>query len=208
MDMDELKVILNTMIDSKVLCNIGKEGNESFKIYEEENFQSMDEIFSQTSEVSESTNNIDQYINAQFYETLITRIKTEVNLAVETKFLLSEQSVLCRNNNHTSSDNNYTVKGENDTLINSFNSEIAFLRSELASKNKIIEMMIKDNSNKYDIIHEIKLNDAIVKNIQQSKSILNYNQDKRVSSININKNLERSSSKDGDENELRDNKKS
>ena len=79
MDMDELKEILNAMIDSKMICNIGKEGNESFKIYEEENFQSMDEVFSQTSEIPEPTNNLEHYINTQFYETLITRIKTEVN---------------------------------------------------------------------------------------------------------------------------------
>ena len=71
----------------------------------------MDEVFSQTSEVSESTNNIEQYINTLFDEILITRIKTEVYLAVETKFLLSEQSALSRNINDTSNDNNYTVKG-------------------------------------------------------------------------------------------------
>ena len=45
-----------------------------------------------------------------------------------------------------------------------------------------------------------KLNDANVKNnVQQSKTTPNYNQDKRGNIMNINNNLERSSSKDGDE---------
>ena len=72
------------------------------------------------------------------------------------KICLYKKRLLSRNNNHTSSDNNRIVKGDNDTLINSLNSEIAVLRSELASTNKIIEMMIKDNSNKYDMIYEKK----------------------------------------------------
>ena len=44
-----------------------------------------------------------------------------------------EQNLLSINN-HISRDKNPTVKGDNDILINSLNSEIAFQRSELAIK--------------------------------------------------------------------------
>ena len=57
MELDELKEMLNVMIDKKVICNTGKEGNESLQVCVEENSQSADDI-SHTPELhSESTNN-------------------------------------------------------------------------------------------------------------------------------------------------------
>ena len=47
--------------------------------------------------------------------------------------------------------NNDKTSNTNDLLINSLKDEIIFLRKELASKNKIIEVVRKDNAHKTQI---------------------------------------------------------
>ena len=167
LDIDELKDTINTMVDSGVLHDIGKEGVESFIICEEVNSEDTN---SQTPELNDDAiENIEQFINAQFYETLILRVKTEVKLAVET--LLSEKNLSIKKK--VSNDNIQIGNDSNkDILIDSLNSEIQFLRSELASKNTIIEIMVKDNSIKsnssYDTIITKTVENTLNKNLEIS----------------------------------------
>ena len=105
----------------------------------------------------------DLYINEQFHKTLLKMIENEVNnqFSVDiknnmSKLIKEEINVVASTSNlinkpkflHNSNDsieNTLKCKG-NDILISSLNSQIAFLRNELALKNKIIEMLFNERS--------------------------------------------------------------
>ena len=105
---------------------------------------------------------------------MFNRIKDEVNLAVNKKLnLLSVNSFKPLSNvNHLQHHAKDCVSNHNDLLIKTLNSEIQFLRDELASKNKIIEMIINDHKN--NGINECKGNN-VSKDI--SECVSNNNND-------------------------------
>ena len=126
-------------------------------------------------------------INDEFDTTLINRIKSEINLALESKNIATnktddEQRL---NANHISNANHLK---NNDILINTLQSEIKFLREEVASKITIIEIMlnrkplndtIKKNLNDGSSSSEIQINNIEVNDNDTSKVInedmKNYN---------------------------------
>ena len=72
-------------------------------------------------------------------ENISNLIREEINVVVST--LSSTNNPTCL---HNSSDSIQCTCKSKEILTTSLNSEITFLRNEIASKNKIIEMLIND----------------------------------------------------------------
>ena len=84
---------------------------------------------------------MENFVNDKFYEILVNRIKSEITLALTERNLLSvnsDDSILLSVNS------NNAVK--QDALITALNDEITFLRNEILSEDKIIELIIKERS--------------------------------------------------------------
>ena len=140
----------------------GNDERESFYILEDENMKDDEDI-----EVIVPSGDLEKFTNDEFYTTLINRIKFEINLALESKSIApnktdDEQRL---NANHITN---------NDILINTLQSEVKFLREEVASKNTIIEIMLNRNT----------LNDTTKKNINDGSS----SSEMQINSIEVNEN--------------------
>ena len=83
----------------------------------------------------ESLHDVKEFIDNKLYSTLIDRIKREVKNEIKNALNSNQLNADIRND---------IVNDNNDSLITSLKSEIDFLRNELLSKDKIIEMIIKD----------------------------------------------------------------
>ena len=120
-----------------VIFDGGKGGKESYYI--------NDPSKKDTNSVNKDTLNIDSsfsgedsniysYVNDKFHETLINMIKLEVKN--EFKSINNEHSLSPKPITHI----NYT----DNPIITTLQSEVEFLRKELLSKDKVIELLIKD----------------------------------------------------------------
>ena len=138
LDMDTIKDTLNNMVEKNILSNDEKDGKESFNLCNHENLQETNTNLS----VTDPEQIVENILDGLFYETLITRIKAEVKIAMDENTIEKE-----RNNKSL----NHLRMEEYTTLIESLKSEISFLRSELLSKDKIIDMVLKDKSLKCDV---------------------------------------------------------
>ena len=85
---------------------------------------------------------MENFINEQFYDILVNRIKSEIKIALKEDSVLSSKFRNPITNELNPNDNLHV--NNNNTLIDALKSEIDFLRNEVASKNKIIELLIKD----------------------------------------------------------------
>ena len=77
---------------------------------------------------------------------MINRIKSEVKMAINEHSLLNEKTT------NPLSDKSNIISSKDDSnviLVNSLKSEIDFLRTEIQSKDKIIEIIIKDKHINY-----------------------------------------------------------
>ena len=81
---------------------------------------------------------VHDYIEDKFHETLINLIKKEVTSCVKTE---SHESNLL---NITARDINFNDTNDN-AFITSLRNEVNFLKDEIRSKNKIIELLIENN---------------------------------------------------------------
>ena len=114
-----------------MIYDIGKEGKGYFNVTAELNSETEEN----GNMLDGSTENLEKYINDEFYLTLINRIKSEV------KITFSEHNSTA---NHLEQSYNCISSsiGRNDMLIESLKSEIDFLRKELQSQDKIMEIII------------------------------------------------------------------
>ena len=88
------------------------------------------------SDDGESLHLVTEFIDKEFYSTLINRMKLEVKNEIK--------NVLNANELNLNIPKDMTNDVNNDSLITSLKSEIDFLRKEILSKDKIIELIIKD----------------------------------------------------------------
>ena len=165
--MEQLKDVIKLLLEKKLICDKGKEGSESFFILENilSNEEASDEEASDE-EASDDTRNenlIEAYINEKFYETLVNKIKGEVKMAVSIE--LNEKHILshiAKSSNELNTGSNYVnndgnsitndalqtnVHSRKDTLIESLKEEINFLRNQVKSQNRIIELMTVKSNN-------------------------------------------------------------
>ena len=148
LDMENLKNILNVLIEKKIICDKGKEGHESFCLLDNEHESIIleDEVCNENTMINDP---VEEYINIKFYEILINKIKEEVKNTVDTE--LKKHMLLSKNTNDLRTINaNETTemdKSVNGVLIEALRSEIVFLRNEMSSKDTIIKLLINDRDN-------------------------------------------------------------
>ena len=146
-DMETLKVILNNMVEENFLRMVKKGGKESFYI----NIEELNEDNNKHGE----DNDIFEYVNEKFLVTLRNMIEEEATCQINkdsfkegvANFIKEEIKFTFDNLNLDKSDNitPHVVSKDfkdTETLINSLNNEISFLRQEVQAKNKIIELLI------------------------------------------------------------------
>ena len=140
-EMEKLKVVMDDLILRNIVVDKGK-GKESFFVVDS---PSVDEEISYISKRDSEHGNtftaLHEFIDEKFYSVLINKIKAEIKLALDDA-LKSEtiHSVNEVNNN----------KNENkclDELIATLKDEIKFLRNELVSKDKVIQLLTNDKLN-------------------------------------------------------------
>ena len=85
MELDYLVDILKGTIDKNIIVNMGKEGKESFNLITDFNMDIENAI-------TDSTDNLQKFIHEEFYVTLINRIKSEVQMAINEHTLLNEKT--------------------------------------------------------------------------------------------------------------------
>ena len=96
-------------------------------------------------------------------------IKVEVDKAI-VQLKLNVKELNNDSSKNALGENNDKTSNTNDLLINALKDEIVFLRKELASKDKIIEMVIKDNAHKIQIHNGNMLNHVITTDISNPLS--------------------------------------
>ena len=135
--MDNLKSVLNIMLEKNILQRIGEQ-NESFYVTEEtENLKN--------DETNESSKSIESFVNEEFYSVIINRIKLEVNVAVEKA--LEANSLPAVQDTKIYDKMEFKPKdNKQKTLIENLNKQIEFLQNELVNKNEIIKALINDKS--------------------------------------------------------------
>ena len=213
LSMDYLKNILCKMVDENKICIKGKEKSESFYILDKTEEIKPVDVKDKTEEIkpvdikdaSKLDNSIHDYINEQFHVTLAAMIKREVNVqlnVLDNKEIFRElikdeihvavSKLSSFNASFNSNDSNQCKhncsidRKVNDTLLSTLNSEIAFLRSELSSKNKTIELLINDRSIAQSELRKGLLNDLKTVNSDNHTVGMSsdYNKRKNISTAN------------------------
>ena len=153
-EMNELKQICNEMIQRNIIHKKSRKGKESFYVSDSAKETALNE--SLTTEYLSTGDQIDLeklgeteiHVNEQFHNNLINLIKQEV----KNEFKLLNDNVLSDisantvklNKHEFNANDSKVIREDNILLIDSLNSEIKFLRNEMASKDRIIELLIKD----------------------------------------------------------------
>lgn len=140
-DLSVFKEIMMRLQSQKIIYDGGKGGKESFYVNEDQlkninsdhNNSIIDDIETNINGVE---SNLYNYIDNKFHETLINMIKVEVKS--ELRAQLNNEPLI--NKIHSV---NHIEKVDNDIII-MLKTEVAFLRNELLSKDKIMELLIKD----------------------------------------------------------------
>lgn len=165
--------IMDNLQSLNVIFDGGKNGKESFKVTRDASF--CDDL--KNDSFIDVDENMFEYIDDKFYEIVLNRIKIEVKSEVT-----NEINRLCDNDN--SLDTKLSSRHEiakTDIIADILKAEIDFLKNEIASKNKIIETLLKDrtktssdncnnNNNKQDFDNN-KDNDPFVEPRDPIKSI-------------------------------------
>ena len=194
MDYDTLKEIITGMVDRNIVEDKGKEGCESFYVVMKDKLdESIDEnegLGDFHDKEIEHLVDDEHLTNEQFNDILINRIKSEVKNA------LIESKVYVDNTINNDASLHKPIIDRYDTLIDTLKSEISFLRNAVASKNKIIELLISDNkvhNNPLEVNHfddlKNKHNDSLTKTTKTRRDKHSFNNTNTYNSGNsFNKN--------------------
>ena len=124
----------------------GKGGRESYFIRETSNANNFDSLGNAWNTVP----NLQEFIDDKFFEVLKNNIKSEVENQVLSLF--NKHNVIHKNSFNIPDD-----KIDNNEIITILKNELEFLKNEIASKDKIINMLLED---KLSIVPEIKENNT------------------------------------------------
>ena len=200
MELGQVGKLIDNLLERNIIVNREKRGNESFYVVDllSDNEEISDEIsdVKNDSEHASSSNAIQEFIDDKFYAILINKIKLEVKLAL-TDAIKHEciQNIKHDNNNNNNNkdNNNRNEINIKDELISTLKDEINFLRNEIVSKDKVIEIMIKD---KFDDRTEKSINfvrKSSVTNVESKVNTGNITNDKNdKKSVNIGSKKKRS----------------
>ena len=156
LSLENVKELLNNMVEKNLICDKGKEGSKSFFVLEGETYTSDDE----NAETMDSENPITTYINEKFYDTIMNKIKVEIKSAIEFEFKNKNISL-----NSNPEFNNIT---ENNTNKNS--------DTEVSSKDTIIKLLIKERDDSNCNVNKNKIWETVAhNNIQRFNNKRNDN---------------------------------
>ena len=148
MELEQVGKLIDNLLERNIIVNRGKQGNFYVVDLLSDNEEISEEIsdVKNDSEHASSSNAIQEFIDDKFYATLINKIKLEVTLVLTNaiKHECIQNIKHDNNNNNNNKDNNRTEINIKDELISTLKDEINFLRNEIVSKDKVIEIMIKD----------------------------------------------------------------
>ena len=131
--------IMDNLQSLNVIFDGGKDDKESFMVNRETLFS--DDI--QNDSFIDVDENMFKYIDDKFYEVILNKIKIQVKNEVKNEInRLSNLDTTLLNTHEISNTGNII----NKEITDLFKAEIEFLKNELASKNKIIEVLLKDKS--------------------------------------------------------------
>ena len=142
MEVEKLKEVMEDLMLRNVIVDKGREGKESFLVVNltSQGDQKVENIIS--SEHETSFNALHEFIDDSFDSTLIKKIKSEVKLAMQE--FVNHDAI----QKYTNEKNETSLKDKClPDLITTLKDQITFLRNEIQSKDKIIELMIKDKFN-------------------------------------------------------------
>ena len=213
--MDDTKVFINNLVEAGLLLNKPRKEKESFYLNNGgENTSVLDESFvnSDIDISNQNINSLENFINEQFYATIINRIKSEVSIAVKSEIKhskLNELIVISDDelNKTKEFDDKYKLMEDNKIL----NAEIKLLRTDLLHKDEIIKNLRNDvNNNKitlktFDESGKINNNDVRKKvdehnkNNYSSSSSSVINLDNILDKNNTNKSRTETSSEDSND---------
>ena len=173
-EMDDLKNIIADMERRNVIVNKGKDDKESFYVCE-----NNDDIYvrdeKQKQNGDEDLEYSKSYIDNDFYQDIINRIKSEV------KNVLSYELNLLKDANGLNVIKIPEVKKpDNDVLLKTLNEEISFLRKELQSKDAIIQTML----NEHVSTNNIKRHNTVT-NLTQVDNVIRNNSERVTDNNNI-----------------------
>ena len=146
--MEKMKTSIDNLISREIIMDKGKEGNESFVLVDiasdgEKVLSESEKVVNNTQagfEHETSFTALHEFIDERFYSTLINRIISEVQIALNE--VINNDLIVIRSNDK----NEPVSKGNKSSqdLITVLMDEVKFLRNELTSEDKIIELMVKD----------------------------------------------------------------
>lgn len=138
-EMEDLKNIIADMERRNVIVNKGKDDKESFYVCENGDDVMYVRDEKQKQNGYEDLEYFKSYIDNDFYQDIINRIKSEV------KSVLSYELKLLKDDNELNVIKiPEVIKNDNDVLLQTLNGEISFLRKELQSKDAIIQKMFNE----------------------------------------------------------------
>ena len=167
-DDNELRLFIDGLLERGILINVGIAEKESFRVApvpsaKDDSLPTIDEINKNddiliTSEKMSTNENmstddnsaLNNFINHKFYEILTERIKCEVIKCVELKLCNYPISNIPIEVNDSAE---VIQCKDNDLIINQLNKEVEYLRTELKSKDTIIELLTKCNDNNNNTNH-------------------------------------------------------
>ena len=158
MEMENVKKALSNLTERNVLINKGKESKESFWITNEtfiSESRDKNELEAET-----GIDAIKEFIDDNFYATLVDRIKTGVKDAIHNLITSDDEGL----SNHIVKNQDSMLKEKTglENLITILKKDIDFLRKELQSKDLIINMSVPNHA------HLIK-NQTLRTNLNQTK---------------------------------------
>ena len=167
LEMDTLKTVIKNMTEKSVIYNKNKDDpeKESFKLFQ--NFEKNGEASTQTfleESIADEDEDLENYINKSFEETLINMVKKEVNVYITDNLMETLANIIkvevtnatmqkfeeCGAVPETRENSilNECKNCDNNLLYTStLNDHITFLQKELEEKDTIIKMLISDRNN-------------------------------------------------------------
>ena len=141
MGVEKLKEVMEDLMLRNLIVGKGREGKESSLVVDltSQGDEQVENI--RSSEHETSFNALHEFIDDSFYSTLIRKIKSEVKLAMHE--FVNHDAI--QNLKYTNEKNETSLKDKClADLITTLKDQITFLRNEIQSKDKIIELTIKD----------------------------------------------------------------
>lgn len=175
-DLSEFKDAMINLQSQSIIYDGGKDGKESYFI---------EESFNNTSDLNagNTVSSAEEFIEEKFFETLNNKIKLEVENQVKS---------LLNKNNFVHSFTTPVDKVDDNEIIQLLKNQLDFVKNEIASKDKIIDMLINDKAsiksrNAEKIVNDTKdNNDAFIYPRKNNKIKYNYNnKDKNNNTIKL-----------------------